>query len=107
YKLVMAVAESAHVGEVLGKRISGLWITIRFGTGIFGMLPVFKGFSLAQAIMMSIAIIGIGLANMLVTTAISSTANFESVIPAPGMTDPEHPTSIDERVVNSMFLMNI
>src|SRR5690606_19075838 len=46
-------------------------------------------------------------ANMLVTTAISSTANFEAVIPAPGLTDAQHSTSIDERVVNSMFLMNI
>src|SRR5690606_8207756 len=34
---VTMVAVSAHEGEVLGKRMSSLWIPIRIGTGIFGM----------------------------------------------------------------------
>ena len=107
YCLVMAVAESAHEGEVLGKRMNGLWIPIRFGTGIFGMLPVFKGFSLAQAIMMSIAILGIGLANMLVTVAIDANDQFDVVIPAPGLASAPQSVSIDDNVANSLFIMNV
>lgn len=107
YKMLMAVAESAHEGEVLGKRMNGLWIPIRFGTGVFGMLPVFKGFSLAQAIMMSIAILGIGLANMMVTTAIEANDTFNSVVPAPGLAKAPHATSIDSNIANAVFLMNV
>src|SRR3546814_17945938 len=48
YFLLATVAQTAHEGEVLGKRINGLWVPIRVTFGVFGMLPVFGGFSLAD-----------------------------------------------------------
>jgi conjugal transfer/type IV secretion protein DotA/TraY len=107
YKTVMAVAVSAHEGEVLGRRLNGFWIPIRLGTGVFGMIPAFAGFSLAQSIMLSVGIIGIGLANMLATAAVQSADKFDVVIPPPGIATTSSPGSVDMETANALFAMNV
>jgi len=107
YNTVMMIAVSAHKGEVLGERMSSLWIPIRLGTGIFGMAPVFMGFSLAQAIMFMIAIIGNNLGDMMARTAIEMNDEFNVIVPAPGLSAAQTPHLINQAVVDSLFAMHV
>jgi conjugal transfer/type IV secretion protein DotA/TraY len=67
YGVVSGVVQTAHEGEVLGKRLSTVWFPIRMITGIAGMVPMFKGFTMFQAIMMMMTAVGIGIGNSLWT----------------------------------------
>lgn len=107
YFILSSVAQTAHEGEVLGKRINGLWVPIRVSLGVFGMLPVFGGFSLAQAVMMWFTILGIGLANIMTTKAISDTEMFNALIPPPGLASPAPETAFSGDLVRNIFSMNV
>lgn len=107
YFILSSVAQTAHEGEVLGKRINGLWVPIRVSLGVFGMLPVFGGFSLAQAVMMWFVILGIGLANIMTTKAISDTEMFNALIPPPGLSSPAPETAFSGDLVKNVFQMNV
>ncbi|MFW7342851.1 DotA/TraY family protein [Pollutimonas sp. H1-120] len=107
YFLLSTVAQTAHEGEVLGKRINGLWVPIRVTFGVFGMLPVFGGFSLAQAILMLFVTLGIGLANLLTTSAIDQTEQFNALIPPPGIATDGTQTSFSKEFAQNLFLMNV
>jgi conjugal transfer/type IV secretion protein DotA/TraY len=107
YFILSSVAQTAHEGEVLGKRINGLWVPIRVSLGVFGMLPVFGGFSLAQAVMMWFTILGIGLANIMTSQAISDTEMFNALIPPPGLASPAPETAFSGDLVRNIFSMNV
>jgi defect-in-organelle-trafficking protein DotA len=47
YTIVSAVVQTAHDGEVLGKRYSSLWVPIRSAAGIAAIVPA-GGFSAVQ-----------------------------------------------------------
>jgi len=101
------IVVSANAGEVLGRQMSGVWLPVRIGIGAFGMLPAFGGFSLAQAVMMSMAILGIGMANLVTQQAISETAQFQGVIPPPGISGPNDGHTIDNDIGNTLFKMHV
>lgn len=107
YHMVSAVANSAHEGEVLGKRMNSLWVPIRFSTGIFGMLPVFGGFSLSQAIMMMCALLGIGTANLISTQAITQNAQYQGVIAPPGIAPGVQSSAVDSSIAHQIAMMNL
>ncbi|OXR48576.1 hypothetical protein PuT2_11420 [Pusillimonas sp. T2] len=107
YFILSSVAQTAHEGEVLGKRINGLWVPIRVSLGVFGMLPVFGGFSLAQAIVMWFVILGIGLANIMTKAAISDTEMFNALIPPPGATQQSDGAHFSSDTARQLFLMNV
>lgn len=107
YFILSSVAQTAHEGEVLGKRINGLWVPIRVSLGVFGMLPVFGGFSLAQAIVMWFVILGIGLANIMTSKAISDTEMFNALIPPPGATQQSEGAHFSSDTARQLFLMNV
>jgi conjugal transfer/type IV secretion protein DotA/TraY len=64
YGIGAGIVQTAHEGQVLGKRMSAVWMPIRMVTGIAGLIPFFGGFSLAQAVMLLAALLGIGVANV-------------------------------------------
>lgn len=101
------IVVSANAGEVLGRQMSGVWLPVRIGTGSFGMLPVFGGFSLAQAVMMFAAILGIGMANMLNDVAIENASSFSAIIPPPGLASPTKSKSIDMNIGAALFQSNV
>lgn len=108
YNMISAVAVSANDGEVLGKRMSGVWLPIRMGAGIFGMLPVFSGFSLSQVVMLTAAVLGIGAANYASIEAIDKAAQFNAVIPPPGLTTAgTGKPAMDGEVAEGLFLMYV
>ncbi len=63
YGIGAGIVQTAHEGQVLGRRMSAIWMPVRMVTGVAGMIPFFGGFSLAQAVMMLASLLGIGLAN--------------------------------------------
>lgn len=108
YQIIMAVAASAHEGEVLGKRMNALWAPIRLGVGTFGMVPVFKGFSLAQSLILSTALLGIGMANMMVDKTVEAAQQFKALIPPPGMVSIVNANgSVTDEIANNLFMMNV
>ena len=76
YGLIGGIAETAQTGEVLGKRLSAVWLPIRMVTGIAGIVPVFGGFSLAQVLIVTMTALGIGIANAMLMGATASLSSF-------------------------------
>ena len=107
YTVVMSIVVSAHEGEIMGRRMSSLWVPIRYGMGVVGMIPGFKGFSLAQAVMMFIAILGIGLANIITTSAANSAADFEAIINMPAGRSAVSSSTVNSALGKEMFATNV
>ncbi|MBU3936738.1 MAG: DotA/TraY family protein, partial [Proteobacteria bacterium] len=64
YGIISGVMHTASEGEFLGKRCSSIWYPIRVIYGIFGLVPVFGGWSFPQALMILGMVIGIGVGNI-------------------------------------------
>lgn len=107
YHVLSGIAQTAHEGEVLGKRLSTLWLPIRMTMGVGGMLPVFGGFSLAQAIMMTVGILGIGIANLLSTTAVDRAAEFEALVPPPAIAQGVGTVGFTGELGRDLFAMHV
>lgn len=95
YGIGAGIVQTAHEGQVLGKRMSAIWMPIRMVTGIAGLLPVFGGFSLSQAVMMVASLLGIGLANYSWNQTLGDATTFSGIAaPAIGTatagTSPNH-----------------
>jgi conjugal transfer/type IV secretion protein DotA/TraY len=80
YGIGAAVADTAQSGEALGKRVSLVWMPIRMVTGIAGIVPVFGGFSLSQVVLVVMATIGIGAANLMTNAAVDASASFQTIM---------------------------
>jgi len=80
YGIGSAVADTAQTGEALGKRVSLVWVPIRMITGISGIVPVFGGFSLSQVILVLMATIGIGTANLMTDAAVNAVSSFQTLM---------------------------
>ncbi|QYY33715.1 DotA/TraY family protein (plasmid) [Cupriavidus pinatubonensis] len=107
YHCLAGIAQTAHEGEVLGKRLSSLWLPIRMTIGVGGMLPVFGGFSLAQSVMMMVGILGIGIANLLSTSAIDSAAEFEALVPPPAIAQGVGQVGFTGELGRDLFAMHV
>lgn len=64
YGVVSGVMQTAIEGEFLGKRHSSIWYPIRIIYGIFGLVPIFAGWSFPQALMILGMVVGIGIGNI-------------------------------------------
>ena len=80
YGIISGVVATAHEGEVLGKRMSSVWFPIRMILGISGMVPIFGGFTLNQAVMMFLTTVGIGIANSIWVEAVNATDQFKALM---------------------------
>ncbi|HEL2980274.1 TPA: DotA/TraY family protein [Stenotrophomonas maltophilia] len=63
YTLIAGTLSTAQDGELLGKKWSSLWVPIRTTLGAAAIMPTFGGFSLIQAIVIWLALQGVGIAN--------------------------------------------
>lgn len=70
YGLMVGIVQTAHDGEFLGQRLSTIWVPIRLTTGMVSLVPIFKGWSLAQLMLLWFSVMGVGMAN-LATNAIT------------------------------------
>ncbi len=71
YGILSAMANTAQDGEAMGKRMNPVWYPIRAVTGIAGMVPILGGFTLSQGLLMWIAALGVGIANLMFSSAVS------------------------------------
>jgi len=83
WNIARGVISTAHEGQVLGQKLSAVWLPIRMVTGIVGVAPVFGGFSLFQVVVVLCATLGIGMANLIWSGAVSSLDQFQSLVSPP------------------------
>lgn len=74
YTTVTGTINSAHDGEILGKKMSEIWVPIRTVVGTALLLPLGSGYSLIQIGVLWIALQGVGLADALWKAAINQIA---------------------------------
>jgi len=80
YTVATGVAQTAHEGQLFGKRYSSLWMPIRSAMGAAMIAPVVGGFSLIQAIILMMAGLSISFANMTTTKLIDWMAAGKPVV---------------------------
>ncbi|WP_167670688.1 DotA/TraY family protein [Allopusillimonas ginsengisoli] len=110
WHMVVAVVNSANDGEVMGRGKGGAlaWSPIKIGVGIFGMVPAFSGFSLAQAVMMFATILSIGIANLMTEKATSYILAGQNIIPNSSFMDTDETlTGEMQSLTRGLFLSNI
>lgn len=106
YGLISGIVETAHSGEVLGRRLSAVWLPIRMVTGMVGIAPVFGGYSLAQVFIVTMSALGIGIANMMWTGAIQMSNGFQTLVPASASMSAASPTGVDATAM-AMFEVHV
>jgi hypothetical protein len=71
YTTVVGLLATAHEGEFMGKKWSGLWVPLRSVIGIAALFPTATGYSALQVIVMWIILQGVGAADMLWGTVLN------------------------------------
>jgi conjugal transfer/type IV secretion protein DotA/TraY len=71
YNLIAGIVNTAHDGEMLGKKVSSIWIPIRTALGTALVLPVIGGYCLMQKIVGMLIVMSIGLADNTWSTYVS------------------------------------
>ncbi|HDR8950420.1 TPA: DotA/TraY family protein [Burkholderia vietnamiensis] len=72
YVMVAGTVATAHDGEMLGKQWSSMWMPVRTMLGLAFVLPVKGGFCVIQLIVLWLATNGIGLADSVWSTYLST-----------------------------------
>lgn len=70
YTTIKGTVDSAHDGEILGKKMSEIWVPIRTVGGTALILPLASGYSTLQVGVLWIALQGVGIADTIWTAAI-------------------------------------
>lgn len=70
YITIVGMLATAHEGEFLGKKWSGLWVPIRTTLGIAALFPLPSGYSAIQIVAMWIILQGVGAADLLWTSVL-------------------------------------
>jgi conjugal transfer/type IV secretion protein DotA/TraY len=70
--VLRGVVATAQDGQALGRSINSAWYPIRVAVGIAGLAPVVGGFTIAQAMLVGAASLGIGAANLMVDSVVRS-----------------------------------
>jgi conjugal transfer/type IV secretion protein DotA/TraY len=80
YGIGRGILSSAHEGQVLGQRMNAVWMPIRMVTGLVGSVPIFGGYNGFQVLVVLSATLGIGMANLMWTGAISAVSQFQAIV---------------------------
>ncbi|MFZ3120183.1 MAG: DotA/TraY family protein [Variovorax sp.] len=88
YGIGIAIVQTAHEGQLMGKKLSQVWLPIRMVTGIASLIPAFGGFSLSQAVLVFATTVGIGAANLGYDAMITGTNNMTTVV-SPSFVSPK------------------
>lgn len=65
YTLVAGTMQTAHDGEVLGRKWSSMWLPLRMSLGVSALVPLGSGYCVAQYLVMWMVLQGVGAANLL------------------------------------------
>jgi conjugal transfer/type IV secretion protein DotA/TraY len=83
YHFVSALIATGAEGEFMGAKKSSPWYIARIGGGFTLLVPMFGGYSGAQAIMLWATMIGVGIGNLSLTAATSALSSGGSMIASP------------------------
>lgn len=72
YTIYKGTIDSAHDGEVLGRKMSEVWVPIRAVGGTALLLPLNSGYSTLQVAVLWLAIQGVGVADMAWSAALNA-----------------------------------
>lgn len=72
YTTVKGIVDSAHDGEMLGKKMSSIWIPLRSAAGAAVIIPFGSGYNLVQIAVMWLALQGVGIADQMWTAAVDT-----------------------------------
>ncbi len=86
YTTIKGTVDSAHDGEILGKKMSEIWIPIRTVGGTALILPLASGYSTLQIGVLWLALQGVGIADAIWLAAINQISN-DSMIANPILPD--------------------
>lgn len=86
YTTVKGTVDSAHDGEILGKKMSSIWIPLRTVGGTALLLPLGSGYSLIQIGILWLALQGVGVADAVWKAAIEQ-INRDNMISRPMIPD--------------------
>src|SRR5205085_1213236 len=84
----VAIVQTAHEGQLMGKKLSQVWLPIRMVTGVASLIPAFGGFSLSQAVLVFATTLGIGAANLGFDAMVNGTNNMTTLV-APSFVSPK------------------
>lgn len=107
YTLVAGTLSTAHDGEMLGKRWSSLWVPIRTTLGAAAIMPTMglaKGYCVIQAIVIWLALQGVGMANGMWETFLGKGAS--NVVGEAFYVPPGASRQI-RQTFNDMFMSNV
>lgn len=83
YNTVAGIAQTAQDGEFLGKRFSTLWVPVRLVAGVASLVPIFKGYAASQLVILYMASMGVGIANLATDKVRSALMNEDVIYGAP------------------------
>ncbi|MHA6892089.1 DotA/TraY family protein [Ralstonia pseudosolanacearum] len=63
YTTIKGTVDSAHDGEILGRKMSSIWVPLRSVGGLAALLPLGSGYSLIQIGILWVALQGVGVAD--------------------------------------------
>lgn len=86
YTTLKGTVDSAHDGEVLGKKMSSIWVPLRTVCGTALLLPLGSGYSLIQVGILWLALQGVGVADQIWQAAIEQ-INRDNMISRPMIPD--------------------
>jgi len=84
YILIISTINTAHEGQMLGKKWSSIWIPLRSLIGVSLLVPKASGYSYLQIFMMWVVLQGIGAANSLWNVALGYIETGGAIVQAPG-----------------------
>jgi conjugal transfer/type IV secretion protein DotA/TraY len=86
YTTIKGTIDSAHDGEVLGKKMSSIWVPLRTVGGTALLLPLGSGYSLIQIAILWLALQGVGIGDAIWKAAIEQ-MNQDNMITRPMIPD--------------------
>lgn len=89
YILVVGTLNTAHEGEVMGKKWSSIWLPLRTVVGVALLLPKASGYSFIQIMVMWVVVQGVGAADMVWGRALDYLGRGGVVVQAPQVFTPE------------------
>jgi conjugal transfer/type IV secretion protein DotA/TraY len=101
YLVFTKLARTAHDGQVFDRQQSTLWGPVRLVWGLVSLVPTANGWSLSQLLMLwGASVMGVGIANLGVDSAVSAFADGKSMIVQPVM-----PSTVN--LAHSVFEANL
>lgn len=85
YTLVFGTMQTAHDGEMLGKKWSSMWLPIRTVLGVGLVMPVASGFCVAQLFVGWVTLQGVGLADKIWTSYVDGFTSSAGMAPKVAM----------------------